>query len=346
MRALDHRPIEARPQREPMRAPGCPERSRRCARRWDNRLLLVAVVWLAGVVVLPAQITALATLDSTEFVIGDQWYLHLTANVAPGTEIGTVDLSSFEEAPNLEVIDEGPWQTLSDQGELIVQKDLLLTAWDSGYYFLPELTVGYVSEGQTRSVRTELLPVYVRTVPIPDTLNLAPLRPILREPARWTDYLHLIIPAGVLLLVALLVWFALLRKKPEVRVAPPPPPPPPAHVTALQRLAALRIDKSWQRDEIKAFVTELTGTVRDYLEGRYGIPAPERTTGQILRALQTENLTTIQRDHLREMLTVADLIKFAKARPEDDFYETQIDRAEAFVRQTKQEAPTADADVP
>ena len=297
---------------------------------------------------LSAQITVLATLDSTEFVIGDQWKLHLMASLPPGTEIGTVDLSPFEDAENLEVIKEGPWQTLSDQGEVTLQKDLLLTAWDSGYYFLPQLEIGYVANGQTRTAATELLPVYVRTVPIPDTLNLVPIRPLLREPAYWTDYLYIIIPVVALILVAFLLWWAFIRKKPEPEVAAPPPPPLPPHVVALQRLDALRADRSWQRDEIKAFVTELTGTVRDYLEGRYGIPAPERTTGQILRALQVENLSTTQRDHLREMLTVADLIKFAKARPEDDFYETQIDRAEAFVRATKrvetppESAPTAE----
>ena len=306
---------------------------------YTRRLLCGALFcWLLATSA-AGQITPLATLDSTAFVIGDQWYLHLVANVAPGTEIGTVDLSPFEEAPNLEVLEEGPWQTLSDQGERVLQKDLLLTAWDSGFYFLPELEIGYVTGGQTRTAKTELLPIRVASVPIPDTLNLAPIRPLLREPARWTDYLYIILPLAFIALAALAIWWTLVRKKTEPAVAVPPPPPPPPHVTALQRLRALRSDKSWQRDEVKAYVTELTGTVRDYLEGRYGIPAPERTTGQILRALQTENLSAAQRDHLREMLTVADLIKFAKARPEDAFYETQLDRAEAFVRATTPVAP-------
>ena len=311
--------------------------------------LPVVLLGLLTTTGLSAQVSVLATLDSTRFVIGDQWYLHLTANVAPGSEIGTVDLGPFEAAPDLEVIEEGPWQTLSDQGETVLQKDLLLTAWDSGYYFLPELEIGYVSEGQTRTERTELLPIEVRSVPIPDTLNLAPIRPLLREPARWTDYLYIILPILGIALAAFLIWFAFVRKKPVPEVVAPPPPPPPPHVTALRRLQALRTDKSWQRDEIKAYVTELTGTVRDYLEGRYGIPAPERTTGQILQALQVENLTPTQRDQLREMLTVADLIKFAKARPEDAFYETQLDRAEAFVRATKRTAlppPAADSTEP
>ena len=290
-----------------------------------------------GLCALPAraQITVLATLDSSRFVIGDQWYLHLTVNLAPGTEIGTVDLSPFEASDNLEVIDEGDWQQLSDQGETVLQKDLLLTAWDSGFYYLPRLEVGYRLQSQTQAATTDLLPISVSTVPIPDTLQLAPIRPILREPMLLADYLMLILPVLAILLMAVLVWWAFIRKKPEPATAAPPPPPAPPHEVALGRLAVLRREKIWQQDRIKDYVSELTDTVRTYLAGRYDVAALESTSEEILRALQVENLTTTQRDQLREMLTVADLIKFAKARPADDFYERQLDNAEALVQATK-----------
>ena len=84
-------------------------------------------------------------------------------------------------------------------------------------------------------------------------------------------------------LLALAVWRWRGRKKrasgPEIR---PSAPPRPAHLIALERLEKLRaaLDGS-----PKPFHFELSEALRFYVEGRYGIPATDRTSEELQSAL-------------------------------------------------------------
>jgi len=64
-----------------------------------------------------------------------------------------------------------------------------------------------------------------------------------------------------------------------------------------------------------------------------------------LGALKNTDLPESWESRLREMLQMADLVKFAKAQPEADFHDRMMDYAEAFVLETKQSpAPTEETD--
>jgi hypothetical protein len=139
--------------------------------------------------------------------------------------------------------------------------------------------------------------------------------------------------------VALVVF--LLRRRRRTATAPPPPPPRPAHELALEQLQQLRGAGLWQRGEIKAFHSQLSHIVREYLEGRFAIPALESTTDEILAALRRTDLAEEWRLRLRQMLQTADLVKFAKAVPPENVHEEQLGQAVDFVTATKPEEEPA-----
>ena len=113
---------------------------------------------------------------------------------------------------------------------------------------------------------------------------------------------------AVLVAGAILLWWW-LRRKPA---APPPPPPIPAHVRAKLKLAeALALIH-----DPKPFCVLVSDTVRYYLEERFEIRAPERTTEEFLRELRsTDRLLKDQKESLGEFLASCDLVKFAKYEP-------------------------------
>lgn len=114
----------------------------------------------------------------------------------------------------------------------------------------------------------------------------------------------------------------------------------PAHVTALRALDTLAEKKLWQSGQHKQFHTELSEILRRYIEERYKVPAMECTTDEIMQELV--ELTMTQRssyNNLREVLQMADLVKFAKYEPLADENQMVLMNARLFVEQTKESLP-------
>ncbi|RMG88280.1 MAG: hypothetical protein D6714_00960, partial [Bacteroidetes bacterium] len=208
------------------------------------------------------QVAASAQLDSTHMLIGDQMALHLIVNHAEGVVIHSPELKVMEQ-PEVEILHVSDWDTLQKGPEYVLKKDIVFTVWDSGYVFVPQIPVPYHIQSQTGVVSTNQIPLLVE-VPAIDT-TLAPIKPILREPKKFEDYLP-ILAAFLILAAGILAWWY-FRKKQKEKTAPPPPEIVlPAHEIALSKLKSLKAKKLWQQGHIKAYQSELTHIVREYLE--------------------------------------------------------------------------------
>lgn len=104
---------------------------------------------------------------------------------------------------------------------------------------------------------------------------------------------------------------------------------------ALQKLAHLGDEKLWQKGEVKKYQSELTYIIREYLEGRYSIAALESTTSEIIGQLKSTLTDPSHQSSLQRILQVADLVKFAKAKPEEEVHASFLEEAEGFVHATK-----------
>ena len=80
-------------------------------------------------------------------------------------------------------------------------------------------------------------------------------------------------------------------------------------------------------------ISNLTDIVRNYLEDRFYIHAPRQTTEEFLSNMENWNspLDNKDRNFLREFMTSADMIKFAKFEASKTQIETAIARAEQLV---------------
>ena len=112
-------------------------------------------------------------------------------------------------------------------------------------------------------------------------------------------------------------------------------PPVPPHEIALNALADLRA-KGWiEALKIEPFYVALSGIVRRYLEGRFGLRAPERTTEEFIRdALSSKKLSDAHRDLVAGFLEQSDLVKFARHAPAPSDMRNALDSAERLVHET------------
>jgi hypothetical protein len=142
-------------------------------------------------------------------------------------------------------------------------------------------------------------------------------------------------PYAALALLALAAWLAFRRlrgrRAAETRQTPLPP-----HTRALRELARLRQAPRITAAQIERFHVELSAILRRYVEERFGLHAPERTTEEFLaEAERSPVLAPEQRVALRAFLEHCDLVKFAQHRPDERAQLDAFATAEQFVEATR-----------
>lgn len=137
-----------------------------------------------------------------------------------------------------------------------------------------------------------------------DIRDIVPPVPV---PSVW-DWVGWVLAAVVAAALGWWLWRVWQRRRARVPVIPPVPP----HRRARQRLeAALAL-----LDRPKEFCIAVSDALRFYLEERFELRAPERTTEEFLVELQrSDALLPDQKQVLGEFLQRCDLVKFARYEP-------------------------------
>ena len=305
----------------------------------ESRKICSFILFLLPVLGLQAQVSALLEADSSHLYVGDPLTLRLHVNHPPGTLVEEPVVELGEEGKQLEVLGASRWDTVARGNEILLQKELVVTAWDTGFFLLPAVQLPFSGPGGRDTARTDPFPLEVRSVQT-DSVFVAPNKAIVREPWHWKDALPWLIGLGSLALAVLAGWlFVRWRRLP----AEPPPAAPerirPPHEIALEKLTGLESRKLWQQGQIKEYHSELTYILREYLENRFGIQALEQTTREILQQLGRLGLASDVQAQLRELLQTADLVKFAKAQPPAEFHPRVLQQVRELIEQTKPAPP-------
>jgi hypothetical protein len=147
---------------------------------------------------------------------------------------------------------------------------------------------------------------------------------------------------GIILLGAILffILYSIKRKKQNKPLfSLPEKPKEPAHIIALRELDRIKNEKLWQKEKIKQYYSEVTETIRIYIENRFEIPAMEYTSEETIASLKVRKglLSDKNLSNLSQMLYLADMVKFAKYTPLPDDHNLTLVNAYFFVNDTKPE---------
>jgi hypothetical protein len=303
---------------------------------------LLAVLLFSGIFfqVNGQRVKVTATLDSLRILIGDQINLKLEVEKPAAMKVDFPQIADSL-AGKIEILKRSPVDTVKMKGD--IQKlvsNLLITCFDSGQYRIPPFKFNIQEPGKNDSLFTNWLVLNVMTFKIDTTKGPTDIKPPFDAPLTLKEVTPYIL--GIILIGALLflILYSIKRKKKNQPLfMKPAKPKEPAHLVALRELDRIREEKIWQKEKIKEYYSEVTEVLRVYIEDRFGIPAMEQTSGEILTSFgENRNLVGDKtKQYLVKILPLADLVKFAKYFPLPDDHSIVLSNAYLFVNETKPE---------
>ena len=308
-----------------------------------KNIFLWIVVWGISGTAYAQQTLIDVTIDSAAILIGEQTKLHLTVTADKDRPVQLL-LPADTLMRGVEVLDiSRPDSSLIENDRLVIKQDLLITSFDSALYLLPPLKV--VDGPDT--VSSNQVALKVSTIPVnadkPDEFN--DIKAVWKPPFVWADYYPIIY--GILLALFLICLIAYIVKRIRARKSLIPfkkeEPKLPPHEQAIKELDDIKRQKLWQQGRSKEYYTQVTETLRKYIVARFGINAMEMTSGEILDLIRKNTEAQSVYDNLRQILSLADFVKFAKMKPLPDENDLSLMNAYLFVNQTKiEEVKTPD----
>lgn len=282
---------------------------------------------------------AFSSIDRDSIMIGDQFQYKMGINVPEGFIVAWPQLMDTI-SKNIEIIDIQNIDTSYQENTFILNRQFTLTSFDSGYFEIPSYTFKFRHENDTIDFESNTLRHYIQVfTPVVDTSQaFKTIKGPIAEPYTFREALPWIaLGLFIIVIIFLIIWFIQKRKKNKPLFTAKPKPELPPHVIAFQMFEELRLAKVWQSGRVKEYYTQLTDITRDYIERRFLMDAHEMTTDEILEALKEKHINTEVSDKLKSALRLADLVKFAKAKPTPLENDVCLNHCVDFVKETKQE---------
>ncbi|MBK9097865.1 MAG: hypothetical protein IPM14_06990 [bacterium] len=291
------------------------------------------ILFLLSINLSAQSISALASVDSSDYLVGD--YINYTLEIRAEKDIEIINPFFRDSLKQVEILKEIPTQKKEDENIKSSTFGYTISYYDSAVITLPPIAVQYKTKGSNdvKVVLSNPVTFTVHTVQVDQQAEIKDVKEPLTIPLDWKFILLIAIIVLVVLAVAYYLYRRYKKKKAEqpvikkiIKI--------PAHVRALSALDNLEREQLWQKGRVKEYHSNITGIIRGYFEERFKLPALELTTSEQMQKLKrvpsAKNILSIT----NEFLNNADLVKFAKFQPMPSVNETMMKQAKEIVTQT------------
>ena len=279
-------------------------------------------------------VTFKARLDSAMLLMGKTTTLHLeitqdkdARGFFPGEQLDTLSaMVEIAERPAADTTDLG-------NNRIQINRDLIIQSFDSGMWVIKPIP--YVVNGDTAYCNQ--LSLKVMPVDVSQLQDIHDIKPVEEVPFSLTDWLpdYWWLWLLVLLLIGVGIWAYRKYFKKGINPLKPSKKRLPPYEEAMINLQNLKAAQLWQQGQEKEYFTGLTDILRVYIDRRFHINAVEMTSSQIIETLKRNEETKAVNEQLEMILEIADIVKFANARPLADDNEVAFQRAVNFVEETR-----------
>ena len=290
-------------------------------KRFSNQGVLCVVFCVLFSLVSAGQVAS--SIDSTAIKIGEELRYKIQVDVDSTSLVVFSEEQTFQP---LEIINSYPVDSTKKGGYYKLTKTYGLTQFDSGVYIIPKQKIIIGDKVfYTDSLKVQVNPVVVDTTK-QKLFDIKPITDVQRTRSNLWAYIALVL-LTLLAVTGLVYWF-FWRKKPLTeaeKIAALPP-----YERAKLALEKLDEDHYFQNEDVKMFYSDLTLILRQYLDEKVYDQSLESTTDELvfrLKTLQAANQISLGANTIRNIETIlkrADLVKFAKSKP--DFELAKLDK--------------------
>ena len=286
-----------------------------------------------------------ASTDTTSYKVGD--YINYTLRIEYDKNIGIISPLIKDSLKVADIIKLDTAVTKEENGRMVTIIKAVLSKYDSAVVNIPPIAIKYrtlKSPGEKLSANDTTLKtilsypvtVLVHTIQVNPQAEIKDVKDPVKVPLPWLLILLWFVIASAVLGTALLLWLWFKKNK-EKKVVAPPKIILPAHVEALNALNELEKKQLWQKGMVKEYHSEITEIIRAYFERKFDLRALELTTTEVNLQLKQKSGTANIIDITNDFLNNADLVKFAKFKPENSVNEEMMKQALEIVNRTANE---------
>jgi hypothetical protein len=286
---------------------------------------------LAGTAVVHAQqaTRVKASLDKSKVMIGEPVTLTLEAQIPANEPIRFFPLDTI---PHFEFLKKGKTDTSDKSGGTVLRQELQLISFDSGSWVIPSIVL-------STGIATDSLPIDVTFSdpfnpeapynPIHDILDAEPVKE--EADPSWLWYI-----GGAVLLLTVLLWYFLSRRKPA-------PAKPVVALTAYEKAVAALQQLKQSAPDNRTYHIGLGEIFRSYVAERRQLPTLQQTTDEVMRQLKATAIAEETARHLSQALLLGDFVKFARYQPTADENQFCIEAVGAAIDELENETRREEA---
>jgi hypothetical protein len=258
------------------------------------------------------------TADTRRVTVGDPVTLEVRARLGEGAALVSRVPAPLDSLPEgLRVLSA---DSLTPSGADVLAGTVRVAFFRPGRHRVPPLAVAYrpSARAPVDTLVSQPVPVEVAQVLPPGEQALKDIKDLEPLPPKSNFLLWLALLAAAV--AAAYVVYRRLRRRPSAPLAVvavgPAPDARSAYEVALSRLGEVERARLPARGEVVRHYVLVANILRRYLEEADGLPARERTTAELIWSLPSLLSGDGLRDACGELLEAADLVKFARMRPD------------------------------
>lgn len=288
-----------------------------------------------GKIILPE---ATANVDKAEVTIGDKITLKVHVKYK---DTGTVLFPEFDQQIGVFTIKgagavEGPRK--EQDGYSVVERSYVLSSYEIGRATIPPLKIKYEGVQGEGEITTNEVTVEIKGVIKEEAVtDIKDILPPVEVPTNYKRFMYWIfVGLGGLFIAGIMYGFIQKLKKRQktqeqasLRRTP--------HEVAYELLERLLKEDLIGKGLTKEYYYRITDILRHYIENRFGLLAPERTTEEFLAEMaHTNRLEDSHKLLIQEFLEHSDMVKYAKYGPSNREVKETYDIAKRLVDETRE----------
>jgi hypothetical protein len=293
-------------------------------------------------------LTVHVKVDRNEISIADTLLLRLEATIDETYDLTIPRVAELLNPYELGLLDFQSFpDKLAEENRQLIQREYVLEPIVSGIYTIPEMTFIFTEKQlpaeasgsdaeptEPHELKTE--PIEIEVTSLLDEargdLTIKDIKGVAVLPMSHKGvWLWILIGVSTVAVIVVVLFFVFRKKKEKlVRIFRP------AHEISYERLRKLTEEDLIGKGQIKEFYERISHILRLYIEHRFELHAPERTTEEFLfEVQQSQSLSENHKTTLKNFLEHCDMVKFACYTPSTGEIQKTFDLTKQFIETTR-----------